>query len=500
MVLRFSELLALYMYYHLIISTGSVVMISMLMSARQCLTHYFTIHNITYYLDYVLHVEQSINIFFYKRFTHKDSVNLYYLAHNWMSNDAEGHTNLIHTNFDLYSTLDDALNGSNPWAFCNYDDLGIGMFRNCGVNGSVSGQWTAATKGDMAQFYIYTPKITVREYKATNTSFGGNTTYDFTHLTRACASLAGDWVPARIETMLQNAAAWEACLKTSPTICFLDIVRDNVLESNWYYSADESYDSSNAIDFLYWDDGEPGTGESCVTIYNGDHWHDMGCLHQYPVLCMRSSELYSSDTLHPTQIITIDPTVAPNDEATIAPTSGPNVEATIDPTVAPNDEATIAPTSGPNVEATIDPTVAPNDEATIAPTSGPNVEDTIDPRISQVDPSKDGDRILFIVAICVVLTTIMIAVVWCSCALYHGKHDGVLKIENHIDNKHKGEISVELSVISAEGVRQDNVVAKIECDNVVPDDNNQIEDTTIANGEFIVQDDGKCTADEETKH
>ena len=52
--------------------------------------------------------------------------------------------NIIHVNFELYSTLDDAMNGVNKWQYCNYDDLQVGAFRDCGKTGYVACQWTSS--------------------------------------------------------------------------------------------------------------------------------------------------------------------------------------------------------------------------------------------------------------------------------------------------------------------------------------------------------------------
>ena len=59
---------------------------------------------------------------------------------NWFSAD-----NVMGTDFDLYSTYDDAIAETNAWAYCNYDDPGIGFPRDCGVSGGVGGQWNSFT-------------------------------------------------------------------------------------------------------------------------------------------------------------------------------------------------------------------------------------------------------------------------------------------------------------------------------------------------------------------
>jgi len=55
--------------------------------------------------------------------------------------------NVIHIDFELYSTLEDACNNVNQWAYCNYNDPGIGFPRDCGISGGVGGQWNSQTRG-----------------------------------------------------------------------------------------------------------------------------------------------------------------------------------------------------------------------------------------------------------------------------------------------------------------------------------------------------------------
>jgi hypothetical protein len=58
-------------------------------------------------------------------------------------------SNKLGTNFDLYTTYEDALAQTNKWVFCNYGDpsnIGdpnIGFPRDCGKNGYVGGNWNS---------------------------------------------------------------------------------------------------------------------------------------------------------------------------------------------------------------------------------------------------------------------------------------------------------------------------------------------------------------------
>mmetsp|Transcript_12356 Transcript_12356/g.10975 ORF Transcript_12356/g.10975 Transcript_12356/m.10975 type:complete len:424 (-) Transcript_12356:385-1656(-) len=92
---------------------------------------------------------------YYRRFTQLDgSFNVYGVTDNWFSEN-----NVLNTDFKLYSTLNDALNDVNCWTYCNYNDPGVGMFRDCGVDGYVPFEWTARetyrTDGEAAAFYVY---------------------------------------------------------------------------------------------------------------------------------------------------------------------------------------------------------------------------------------------------------------------------------------------------------------------------------------------------------
>ena len=89
---------------------------------------------------------------YYKRLTKLNSFDLYSNTDNWRSRD-----NVLGKDFNLYSTLADAMNDRNRWKYCNYDDPNIGMFRDCGPTGSDTGEWTSKKRGgDNAFFFILT--------------------------------------------------------------------------------------------------------------------------------------------------------------------------------------------------------------------------------------------------------------------------------------------------------------------------------------------------------
>jgi len=90
---------------------------------------------------------------YYKRYTDPANFDAYGHMKDWSSTD-----NVLGIDFNLYSTLSDALsdNRQNAWKYCNYNDPGIGAFRDCGKTGSVYWQWTSQSRGGQkASFYVY---------------------------------------------------------------------------------------------------------------------------------------------------------------------------------------------------------------------------------------------------------------------------------------------------------------------------------------------------------
>merc|ERR1719389_277863 len=65
--------------------------------------------------------------------------------------------NKMHDDFDIYSSLDDAREGENPWEFCNYNDYGaqIGFPRDCGPTRPTGWQWNSFKHSGTRQNYVY---------------------------------------------------------------------------------------------------------------------------------------------------------------------------------------------------------------------------------------------------------------------------------------------------------------------------------------------------------
>eukprot|EP01083_Nonionella_stella_P270793 917187_1 len=109
---------------------------------------------------------------YYKRLTLTDSVDIYSIMYNW-----EKDNNVLGTDFNLYTTLTDAIadNTQNAWTYCNYGGSfissssevkwRIGAFYNCGPSSSNKGSKQYAMYYDYrgtakhASFYIYTATL-----------------------------------------------------------------------------------------------------------------------------------------------------------------------------------------------------------------------------------------------------------------------------------------------------------------------------------------------------
>merc|ERR1712194_606352 len=94
----------------------------------------------------------------YKRISGKGDIDFKDLfLENWF-NDPSGGKNVLGTDFNLFSTVKDAQNNTNPWTFCNYNDPGIGSPRDCGPTGYVPSEWNSLNRGGEKDFayYLYT--------------------------------------------------------------------------------------------------------------------------------------------------------------------------------------------------------------------------------------------------------------------------------------------------------------------------------------------------------
>lgn len=67
---------------------------------------------------------------------------------NMFMNRWASYMNALNTDFELYSTYEDALGGTNRWLFCNYDEFShpVGFPRDCGPYSYTSDQWNSYTQ------------------------------------------------------------------------------------------------------------------------------------------------------------------------------------------------------------------------------------------------------------------------------------------------------------------------------------------------------------------
>ena len=87
--------------------------------------------------------DSAFSVIYYRRYTKhtagESRFNPYeYMCCNWFEED-----NVQGVDFDLFSRYDDALAGTNAWAYCNYDDGCVGFPRDCGPEGDVNHQWNS---------------------------------------------------------------------------------------------------------------------------------------------------------------------------------------------------------------------------------------------------------------------------------------------------------------------------------------------------------------------
>jgi len=98
---------------------------------------------------------------YYKRLTPIPPIDKEDFLDLFLNNWFDTPNNALHVDFELYSTLEDAIWGKNEWKFCNYNDGGVGFPRDCGPNRFIGGQWNSYVRGggtaDSHAFYVEMP-------------------------------------------------------------------------------------------------------------------------------------------------------------------------------------------------------------------------------------------------------------------------------------------------------------------------------------------------------
>ena len=76
--------------------------------------------------------------------------------------DTPGNTRGV--DFDLFSSMEDALAGTEPWQFCNFNHYGVGFPRDCGPTRRVHSQWVSSLwnngRTDVA-FYVWNDNVNI---------------------------------------------------------------------------------------------------------------------------------------------------------------------------------------------------------------------------------------------------------------------------------------------------------------------------------------------------
>jgi uncharacterized repeat protein (TIGR02059 family) len=107
---------------------------------------------------------------YYKRLTHLDTFNIgYVLVDSWMSS-VDGLPNILGEDFNIYSTYEDALAGTNAWSYCNYDDPGVGFPRDCGIDGASGSQWSSLSRSGQSNIRFSTEPANDAGIVVTNNS------------------------------------------------------------------------------------------------------------------------------------------------------------------------------------------------------------------------------------------------------------------------------------------------------------------------------------------
>eukprot|EP00912_Choanoflagellata_sp_UC4_P000735 UC4_evm2s461 len=92
-------------------------------------------------------------IIVYKRLTPWGDIDIRDLfLQNWFSSPVGG-PNVLNVDFELYGSVENAVEGRGRWLYCNYNDPGIGFPRDCGPGRWTAHNWNSLTRGGRAVTY-----------------------------------------------------------------------------------------------------------------------------------------------------------------------------------------------------------------------------------------------------------------------------------------------------------------------------------------------------------
>ena len=322
-----------------------------------------------------------LQVIYYKRLRNKDTFDAYgNMKELWSSSD-----NILGTDFNLYSTLSDALSDTNAWTFCNYDDttLNIAAFRDCGPSQSNGGQWTVDVFTFPADqslysikevlFSIYTPRNGTYDYynnmkvwTSPNNILG--TDYNLYSTLNDAKENKNAWTWCDYDDIRYGIGAFRNCGPSGVSGCQITGDKD---ASGWsqYNCANTVYGMHETKFSIY------ATDADCTKIVSTSGvWDIASCTNSYyPFLC----------NYPPTSSPTVDPTPTPTDTPTNNPTPAPTDTPSKNPTKAPSP----APTDAPSNPTTI-PTQSPSMDPTSDPTRDPTQDPTYNPTTATNDPSN----------------------------------------------------------------------------------------------------------------
>lgn len=66
--------------------------------------------------------------------------------------------NLLNQDFRIYSNFSDLASDINRWQYCNYDDYGVGIFRDCGKTSLIGGNWLGNNNYNITLGYVPTSR------------------------------------------------------------------------------------------------------------------------------------------------------------------------------------------------------------------------------------------------------------------------------------------------------------------------------------------------------
>jgi len=95
----------------------------------------------------------------YKRLTSKGEIDFMDLfLSNWRSDPSGDGKNIRGSDFNLFSSYENAKNNKSPWKYCNYNSGGVGFPRDCGPYSYNNHEWNSMRNGGETDFafYIYT--------------------------------------------------------------------------------------------------------------------------------------------------------------------------------------------------------------------------------------------------------------------------------------------------------------------------------------------------------